>query len=98
MIHPWWKAIVFAVAASAAVGLGGCGMGVSTPTALQPARPHWRVPAPTARGIVMGGQQPVAGVTLQLYQSRYDWVWLGSDSARPRGANKRRWKLQPAQL
>jgi streptogramin lyase len=60
------QAAVFAVATSATLGLAGCGMGVATPsTSNAPAT----VPAAAARGIVMGGQQPVAGVTLQLYQA-----------------------------
>lgn len=64
--HSSFQAAVFAVAASATIGLAGCGMGVATPsTATTPAT----VPAAAARGIVMGGQQPVAGVTLQLYQA-----------------------------
>jgi hypothetical protein len=66
--HSSLQAAVFAVATSATLGLGlaGCGMGRSTTsTSNAPAA----VVAAAARGIVMGGQQPVAGVTLQLYQA-----------------------------
>jgi len=50
--------------AVAAAGLSGCGTGV-TPEQAKPAV----VTAAALQGIVMGGQQPVAGVTLQLYQA-----------------------------
>ena len=64
--HSSLQAAVFAVASAATLGLVGCGMGVATPsTNKAPAT----VAAAAARGIVMGGQQPVAGVTLQLYQA-----------------------------
>jgi streptogramin lyase len=47
-----------------AFGLSGCGAGVP-PGASAPAT----LTLPAAHGVVMGGQQPVAGVTLQLYQA-----------------------------
>ncbi len=50
-------------------GLVGCGStvlrAVATPGAATPLQPT----AASAQGIVMGGQQPVAGVTIQLYQA-----------------------------
>ncbi len=58
------RALLLTAATCAAVGVCGCGMGVS-PVADAPAS----VAVSGARGIVMGGQQPVAGVTLQLYQA-----------------------------
>src|ERR1017187_8005454 len=64
--HSSLQAAVFAVASAATLALVGSGMGVATPsTNKAPAT----VAAAAARGIVMGGQQPVAGVTLQLYQA-----------------------------
>jgi streptogramin lyase len=64
--HSSLQAAIFAVATSAALGLAGCAMGgATTSTSNAPAT----VPAAAARGMVMGGQQPVAGVTLQLYQA-----------------------------
>jgi len=60
------SAILLGAAAAAALGAIGCGMSVSrsaadsVPTTLT---------VPASKGIVMGGQQPVAGVTLQLYQA-----------------------------
>lgn len=50
--------------ASAALVLGGCGNSVVTEI-VAPAGPS----GTGAHGIVMGGQHPVAGVTLQLYQA-----------------------------
>ena len=46
------------------MGLSGCGTGVSS-SASKPVT----VSAAALQGVVMGGQQPVAGVTLQLYQA-----------------------------
>jgi hypothetical protein len=60
----WSKTFVFAGATLAAIGLGGCGTAVSTPAS----KPATLTAAPI-QGTVMGGQQPVAGVTLQLYQA-----------------------------
>jgi hypothetical protein len=63
--HTSSKLILLASALLVTVGLSGCGAGVSTVPADVPAK----ITVPTAHGIVMGGQQPVAGVTLQLYQA-----------------------------
>jgi streptogramin lyase len=52
------------LSASAAIGLSGCGTGVST-TASAP----MMIEAAALKGIVMGGQQPVANVNVQLYQA-----------------------------
>lgn len=62
--QPWSRPILLASAAFAAMGLSGCGTGTS-PTESKPAA----LTAAPVQGIVMGGQQPVAGVTLQLYQA-----------------------------
>jgi hypothetical protein len=59
------KALVIASAALA-VGLMGCGVAVSPTTG--PSAPATLTVHP-AYGVVMGGQQPVAGVNLQLYQA-----------------------------
>jgi hypothetical protein len=60
----WLRSLVLASAAPAAMGLSGCGVGV-TSTASKPVV----VAAAALQGVVMGGQQPVANVTLQLYQA-----------------------------
>jgi len=64
MNQRWLKSIFVAGMAVAAAGLIGCGTG-AVPTDAKPAV----VTAASLQGIVMGGQQPVAGVTLQLYQA-----------------------------
>jgi hypothetical protein len=64
MNRRWVWLILVAGAAVAAAGLSGCGTGVA-PEATKPAA----ITAAALQGIVMGGQQPVAGVTLQLYQA-----------------------------
>ncbi|HEV2644807.1 MAG TPA: NHL repeat-containing protein [Acidobacteriaceae bacterium] len=56
------------IAACAAVytaALAGCGTGISAAKDASPAA----VTAAARKGVVMGGQQPVAGVALQLYQA-----------------------------
>ena len=63
--HNSSKFILFAGTWLAGIGLSGCGVGVIATPANVPAK----VTVPTAHGIVVGGQQPVAGVTLQLYQA-----------------------------
>lgn len=60
----WLRLLVLACATAMAFGLGGCGAAVS-PGASAPAT----LTVAAAHGVVMGGQQPVAGVTLQLYQA-----------------------------
>ena len=63
--QPWSRPILLAGSVlAAAMGLSGCGTGTS-PTDSKPAA----LTAAPVQGIVMGGQQPVAGVTLQLYQA-----------------------------
>lgn len=52
------------IAAVLVIGTTGCGTGISANDA-KPAT----VTANALQGMVMGGQQPVAGVTLQLYQA-----------------------------
>jgi len=65
MSGSWIKASLLAsLALSAAVVLSGCGTGAST-TAAKPAT----VTAAALQGVFVGGQQPVAGVTVQLYQA-----------------------------
>jgi hypothetical protein len=65
MMHPSLRiAGVLACAGSAALLLSGCGTGVS-PIERAPVT----VSVGAATGLVMGGQQPVAGVTMQLYQA-----------------------------
>ena len=58
------RSLVFACAGLIALGIAGCGTGVS-PEASVPAK----LTVSPSRGVVMGGQQPVGGVTLQLYQA-----------------------------
>jgi len=65
MMRRWSSAFLFAGAGLAAAGLSGCGTGVSSSSASAPAM----VTAAPVQGLVMGGQQPVAGVTVQLYQA-----------------------------
>ena len=60
----WLESVVLACVTIAALGISGCGTGVSLRTGV----PALLTVSP-AHGIVMGGQQPVAGVTLQLYQA-----------------------------
>jgi hypothetical protein len=64
MNRTWLRVFLLAGVALAAVGLSGCGTNVSTPDS-KPAA----LSAAPVQGTVMGGQQPVAGVTLQLYQA-----------------------------
>jgi hypothetical protein len=65
MIHHGWRveAIVLG-AAIATVGLSGCGTGVVS-SASKPAQ----VAAAPLQGVFIGGQQPVGGVAVQLYQA-----------------------------
>jgi hypothetical protein len=63
---PRSKALLVVGAALAAAALSGCGAAVSP--ANSPSAPA-TLTVHAARGVVMGGQQPVAGVTLQLYQA-----------------------------
>jgi len=58
------RGFVLAGMTIAAAGLAGCGTGVA-PVDSKPAM----IGAAAFQGIVMGGQQPVAGVALQLYQA-----------------------------
>lgn len=58
------KASLLAGAGLAACGLSGCGVGGS-PVASEPVT----LTVAGGHGMVMGGQQPVAGVTVQLYQA-----------------------------
>ena len=60
----WLRSLLLASAALSATGLSGCGVGVSS-SASKPVV----VTAAALQGVVMGGQQPVAGVTLQLHQA-----------------------------
>jgi hypothetical protein len=60
----WLTSIVLAGAAVAASGLSGCGTGV-----VQEVSKPATLAAASLQGVVMGGQQPVAGVTIQLYQA-----------------------------
>jgi streptogramin lyase len=60
----WLRSLLLGSAALTAMGLSGCGMGVSS-SASKPVI----VTAAAVQGMVTGGQQPVAGVTLQLYQA-----------------------------
>jgi hypothetical protein len=62
--QPLLRALLLAGAACAATAVSGCGTGVST-TASQPVK----ITAASVQGVFMGGQQPVAGVTVQLYQA-----------------------------
>jgi len=64
MNRPLSRALLLAGAALAAICLTGCGAGVS-PFDSKPAV----VTAAPVKGVFMGGQQPVAGVTVQLYQA-----------------------------
>jgi streptogramin lyase len=64
MIRRWLKAMLPTGAAIVAVSLSGCGAAVVQ----EASKPTTLVAAPL-QGTVMGGQQPVAGVTLQLYQA-----------------------------
>ncbi|HEY4382814.1 MAG TPA: NHL repeat-containing protein [Acidobacteriaceae bacterium] len=60
----WLRSLLLATGALAVAGMSGCGTGVSS-SASKPVV----VTAARLQGVVMGGQQPVAGVTLQLYQA-----------------------------
>ncbi len=60
----WLKAIALAGAGMAMAGLCGCGSAV-----VQEASKPTTLVAAALQGTVMGGQQPVAGVTIQLYQA-----------------------------
>jgi hypothetical protein len=60
----WLKLTMIAGAALVAAGLSGCGTGVVQ----EASKPATLIAAPL-QGVVMGGQQPVAGVTIQLYQA-----------------------------
>lgn len=64
MRQVWLRSLVLASGTLTALGIAGCGAGVAPETSA-PAK----VTVAPARGIVMGGQQPVGGVTLQLYQA-----------------------------
>jgi streptogramin lyase len=64
MMPGWPKRIMIGCAALAAAGFCGCGTGVIS-DAVKPAM----VAAAPLQGVFMGGQQPVAGVTVQLYQA-----------------------------
>lgn len=65
MIRPgWMRSMTVAGAAIAMAVLSGCGTAVVS-DATKPAT----VTAAPLQGVVMGGQQPVAGVTIQLYQA-----------------------------
>ncbi len=63
----WLQIISLAGAACVALGVSGCGVGVAPPTS--DVQPPVTVKAAAVQGIFMGGQQPVAGVTVQLYQA-----------------------------
>ncbi len=60
----WLNSILVACAALVLAALTGCGAGVIS-DAVKPAT----ATAGSLQGVVMGGQQPVAGVTVQLYQA-----------------------------
>jgi hypothetical protein len=60
----WFRSLLLAGAALAATTLCGCDTGISSGVSEPVA-----VTSAGVQGIVMGGQQPVAGVTLQLYQA-----------------------------
>ncbi len=66
-LQTWLRSLFLAGSAAATICICGCGAGVVTlaTTSTEPAT----LTVPASRGIVMGGQQPVAGVTLQLYQA-----------------------------
>jgi DNA-binding beta-propeller fold protein YncE len=64
----WSKSLLVAGAAFAAASLIGCGVAVSPTANPTPSTPA-TLTVRAARGTVTGGQQPVAGVNLQLYQA-----------------------------
>lgn len=70
MTKEWLKSLLLASAAAVSISLSGCGASTST---IAGAATSPTVPATltvgASHGTVMGGQQPVAGVTLQLYQA-----------------------------
>jgi hypothetical protein len=66
MRRVWLRGVCAAGAAVCACAMVGCGTGIS---AVDGAAKPATVTATALKGIVMGGQQPVAGVTLQLYQA-----------------------------
>jgi streptogramin lyase len=59
-----WIGLSVASATIAAAGMTGCGTGITA----NDAKPS-SVTAAALQGTVMGGQQPVGGVTLQMYQA-----------------------------
>jgi len=64
MNRPSLRELLLAGAACTVLGLSGCGMGGS-PTSSAPVT----VTGAALQGVFMGGQQAVAGVTVQLYQA-----------------------------
>lgn len=71
MRHLWLQLLVLGAGALSAVELSGCATGVETTTAgivAAPSAPA-TIQATPLKGVVMGGQQPVGNVTLQLYQA-----------------------------
>jgi hypothetical protein len=67
MRRVWLRGMVAAGAAVGVCAMTGCGTGISAVDGA--AKPPTVVTAAAMKGVVMGGQQPVAGVTLQLYQA-----------------------------
>jgi hypothetical protein len=67
---PSFKALLLASATLLTLGTSGCGTGTSpTPIASDAVTQPVAVKAPAVQGVFMGGQQAVAGVTVQLYQA-----------------------------
>jgi hypothetical protein len=69
--HLWVQPLVISLGVLAAVGLSGCATGVEKTTTgivATPSAPATIQVAPL-KGLVMGGQQPVGNVSLQLYQA-----------------------------
>jgi hypothetical protein len=64
MMRVWTKAVLLAGVSAMAAWLSGCGTGVVSEVT-KPAT----VAAIPIQGVFMGGQQPVVGVTVQLYQA-----------------------------
>jgi len=61
--------VLAAIAMMCAAVLTGCGAGVLAPAGTAATSAPATIAAKPLTGMVMGGQQPVAGVTLQLYQA-----------------------------
>jgi streptogramin lyase len=68
MQRTWLQSLLASSAALGAMVLTGCGAGVLTAAGSAASAPTG-IAAKPLQGMVMGGQQPVAGVTLQLYQA-----------------------------